>query len=84
MYGQQFRGTSAGGNTAGVQSTYDAALSFLKQLNTAELQAFMDDTDRLNKMVDDLELVRFRFVDLFECMAASYKFNWRSQYFLKE
>jgi len=53
MYAQQYHGPPANS-----QATFDAALSFLKQLNTKELQDLMDDTDRLNKMVDELEIVK--------------------------
>lgn len=55
MYAHQFRCQPAGTNN---QGSYDAALSFLTQLNTAELQSLMDDNDRLEKLVDDLELVK--------------------------
>lgn len=55
MYGQQFRGAPVSG--AITPATYDLALSFLKQLNMKELQDLMDDNDRLNRMVDDLEIV---------------------------
>lgn len=56
MYAHQFRVQPAGG--ASSQGSYDAALSFLKQLNSQELQSLMDDNDRLNKLVDDLEMVK--------------------------
>lgn len=56
MYTAQFRCQPAG-STAG-QTTYDTALSFLKHLNIQELQSLMDDNERLNKLVDDLEIVK--------------------------
>lgn len=56
MYAQQFRAQPPGG--ASSQGSYDAALSFLKQLNSQELQSLMDDNDRLNRLVDDLEMVK--------------------------
>lgn len=56
MYAHQFRCQPAGG--ANGQGGYDAGLSFLKQLNSQELQALMDDNERLNRLVDDLELVK--------------------------
>jgi len=62
MYAQQFRAQPPGG--ASSQGSYDAALSFLKQLNSQELQSLMDDNDRLNRLVDDLEMVRLSFAHL--------------------
>lgn len=56
MYAHQFRCQPAGG--ASTQGSYDTALAFLKQLNSQELQSLMDDNERLNKLVDDLELVK--------------------------
>jgi ESCRT-I complex subunit VPS37 len=53
MYSQHYNGPPASS-----QATFDAALSFLKQLNAKELQDLMDDTDGLNKMVDELEIVK--------------------------